>query len=658
LLGRANLLVTSPPAKDHRMPRHIFDSEVTATIAAAQAAGRARRTRAVSVDGETLSVRWPFPSPGDWRDHWIYFLLLDRFSNPTSAPRGDWNRRVDFRQGGTFKGVQARLGYLQQLGVGTIWLSPVLKNARPDWQYNYHGYGQQDFLNLDERFASDGQLATAERELVELIEEAHARGLYVVLDIVLNHCARVFDYVRPEGVVAGFGDAAVMEGGLGSEPAVQWLNGLGFPRAEWQNALPAPDQLHADDAIWPADFQNHEFFRRRGSKLTDAPEGHGFVRGDFGDMRQLAVEYDASVAGQESLRASYGVSPVLAILIRAHEYLIAKYDFDGFRLDTVKYVHPEAIETFGNAMREFALTLGKHNFFTFGEVYDDESVIARFIGRNGGDGEGFGIDAALDFPLFFKVPAVAKGQLNVAEIRRVFADRKRQEKELLSSHGEAGRFFVSFLDNHDQKERIQHPLTPQAQVSLAIALLFTLQGIPALYYGTEQGLSGTIDASGRPDLSANESSREALWGKTDAFDITAARFREIRALSKLRVDEPALRYGRMYFRETSGNGADFGHSEGAGGIVAFSRILADREILIVANTGSLAFAGSVIIDRDLHKVSHHLRIAYSNLATVGTAAVRHVPLATFHAPTGISRGLAAMVDVSLAPAETQILVPV
>jgi glycosidase len=414
--------------------------------------------------------------------------------------------------------------------------------------------------------------------------------MYVILDIVLNHSARVFDYVRSQGVVASFADANVMNGPLGTEPDVQWLNGFGFPRADWRNRLDPPAQLHADDAVWPSDLQQHLFFRRRGSKLTDKPDARGFVRGDFGDMRQLVVEYDATQPGQEQLRARYGISPVLSILIRAHQYLIARYDIDGFRLDTVKYVDPEAIETFGNAMREFALTVGKQNFFTFGEVYDTEETIAQFIGRNGGSGDGFGVDAALDFPLFFKLPGVAKGMIDVGEIRTVFQDRKRQEAALLSSHGEAGRFFVSFLDNHDQKERIQHPATPAEQVTLAIGLLFTLQGIPSLYYGTEQGLSGTVDTHGHADLSANESSREALWGKPNAFSTTTPVFQQIQSLSRLRASEPPLTYGRLYFREVAGNGTDFGHSFGSGGLVAFSRILVDREIPVVANTGTQPFA--------------------------------------------------------------------
>jgi len=101
-------------------------------------------------------------------------------------------------------------------------------------------------------------------------------------------------------------------------------------------------------------LQRKEFFRRRGTKLTDNPPPDGFVRGDFNTMRQLVLEYDAQPPGQEVLRARYGKWPVLDILVRSYQYLIAKYDVDGFRIDTVKYLAPDAVEMFGNAIREFA----------------------------------------------------------------------------------------------------------------------------------------------------------------------------------------------------------------------------------------------------------------------------------------------------------------
>ena len=194
------------------MPTSISSADLLQTIAAAQAAAARGQTKNITVNGNQVAVRYPFPSPGDWRGCCIYFLMLDRFANATAAPRGTWNQIYKLRQGGTFKGVEAQLGYIADLGTKAIWLSPVLKNVKPDGDYNYHGYGAQDFLNVDERFASDGTRETAELELAELVEQAHARGLYVIFDIVLNHAGRVFDYVRPDGVVQKFSDAAVMNG--------------------------------------------------------------------------------------------------------------------------------------------------------------------------------------------------------------------------------------------------------------------------------------------------------------------------------------------------------------------------------------------------------------------------------------------------------------
>jgi len=642
------------------MATEIFSDEVKQTIRRFQEAGKRPVTKSVVIEGQSRSFTYPFPSPGDWRDHWIYFLLTDRFNNPANPPASVWDRKFDFRQGGTFKGVQQQLGYLAEMGARALWLSPVLKNPRPEsFRYNYHGYAAQDFLNVDERFASDGTRATAERELTELIEEAHARGIYVILDIVINHSARVFDYVRGNQVVDSFKDENVMNAPLGQEPSIQWLNGFGSPRPDWLNDLPSPDQLSSDDAVWPVDLQRKDFFRRRGEKLSDTALPNDFARGDFGSMRQLVAEYNAEVPGQELLRQRYGKTPVLGILITAYQYLIAKYDLDGFRIDTVKYVAPDAVETFGNAIREFALSAGKRNFFTFGEVYDDEQTIANFVGRNSVLAEGFGIDAALDFPLFFKLPKVVKGDEGVEAVRRVFKDRKAVEKDLLSSHGEAGRFFVSFLDNHDQKERFNHPSTPAEQVTTAIAMLFYLQGIPCLYYGTEQGLNGTKHSDGSPALDSFESVREALWGKPDAFDRAHTLYTHIKFLSELRDEEPALRYGRIYFRDVSGNGQDFGLPTGRGGVIAFSRILTDREVLVVANTSfGESFEGFVLVDLDLSRTSREMRVEYSNRGTTGTGEVRIIEQARFHENGEVRTARAAALFVRLRSMETQVLVPV
>src|SRR6476661_755500 len=171
------------------MPESIWDPELHAATVAARAGQPGTRD---------LGGPKPFPSPGDWRDQWIYQIVLDRFNNPQAPPRFPWDSEVGVFQGGTFNGVRAQLDYLKDLGVGAIWLSPVLKNC----QYNpssYHGYGIQDFLSVDPRFASDPERAKAnpllaEQELRALVDAAHDRGIYVIFDIVLNHVGDVFAY--------------------------------------------------------------------------------------------------------------------------------------------------------------------------------------------------------------------------------------------------------------------------------------------------------------------------------------------------------------------------------------------------------------------------------------------------------------------------------
>jgi hypothetical protein len=114
----------------------------------------------------------PFPSPADWRDLPIYFLMVDRFNNPNKPPRHqpfDDPAFADY-QGGSFSGVRQRLSYIKQLGAGAVWLSPVLRNLRSD--PSYHGYGIHDFLRAEPRFADDPQ--HADEELRALVDAAHA----------------------------------------------------------------------------------------------------------------------------------------------------------------------------------------------------------------------------------------------------------------------------------------------------------------------------------------------------------------------------------------------------------------------------------------------------------------------------------------------------
>src|SRR5712691_11564324 len=86
------------------------------------------------------------PSPEDWRDVWIYFLMVDRFNNPSAPPRHlPFDAEFGGFQGGTIAGMRAKLPYLKELGVGAVWFTPVLFNGQmlsgvPN-EGTYHGYG-------------------------------------------------------------------------------------------------------------------------------------------------------------------------------------------------------------------------------------------------------------------------------------------------------------------------------------------------------------------------------------------------------------------------------------------------------------------------------------------------------------------------------------
>lgn len=597
------------------------DSQVQAAFA--QAAKPAQHS--VQLGGDTFTITTPFPSPHDWRDVWVYFLMIDRFNRSDGSPpqHMPYNDPFGGFQGGTFNGVRDRLRYIQELGAGAIWLSPALKNRQTD-RGTFHGYGIQDFLQPEPRFASAPEKAA--EELRALVDEAHALGLYVIFDIVLNHAGDVFGYT---------GAGASASGSRIALP-IEWRDETGAARADFPVIEHIPQALRQPDGlIWPAELQRNAFFRRQG---RGGEEG-----GDFESLKEFVTGYKEDA-----------IWPVRNALILAYQYAMARYDVDGFRIDTLKFIERDFAQTFGNAMREYGLSIGKKNFFTYGEVFDGEDKIAQFVGRNTRDAADIvGVDAALDFPLFFRLPSVAKGFAPPTEIINVYHQRKTVEREVLSSHGEASRFFVTFLDNHDMNQRFRFadtdapdPFDPQ--VILGITLLFCLQGIPCLYYGTEQALRGR----GNRDQCV----REALWGKPNAFDRAHPFYKAIQQLSALRASQPALRYGRLYFRPLSGDKVHFGVSSFTPGVLALSRILNNQEIVVVANTNTRGgFQGHVLVDRFIHQDGDQWRVLNNPTATPPGRVVLGSNLEIQEIEGGITSGPARMIQVELQPMEVQIL---
>ena len=131
----------------------------------------------------------------DWDEAVIYFMLTDRFfngdvSNYDPYEVGYNKEDPGAYQGGDFKGITAKLDYLADLGINTIWISPIVENIAHDVRYNedphitpyyaYHGYWASNFSELNPHFGTM-------EDFHELIDKAHERGIKIMVDVVLNH---------------------------------------------------------------------------------------------------------------------------------------------------------------------------------------------------------------------------------------------------------------------------------------------------------------------------------------------------------------------------------------------------------------------------------------------------------------------------------------
>ena len=494
-----------------------------------------------------------FPSPRDWRDVFIYFLLVDRFDNnqenipaydPFSTPKGRDMEQGKLFQGGNLKGIIGRLDYIKGLGANAIWLSPIFKN-RQERKDTYHGYGIQDFLEVDKRFGT-------KEDLQELVRQVHAKDMYVILDIIINHTGDNWAYP-------------------GDRPYYYWKEApVPFDFGFWRKVI-QPSGFHEDDAVWPEELRNPENYKRRG-QIRNWSDPDESIDGDFLSLKELDITQPN----------------VLNTLIDIYKHWIAIADVDGFRVDTVKHMEDSTTALFCNAIREYAKSIGKHNFFIFGEVVADDLTLQRYIGRNSrveGTNERFpSLDACLDFPLYFILEETIKGFVSPSNLR----ERYDRFKTLYADFGAAGQYFVTFVDNHDQMSRpyrrFMHGNPFPEQTVLAIGYLLTSQGVPCIYYGTEQG----FDGGGDHDSHVRECMFGGGWGAFDTkrhhfFNPTHPIYQNIAQIAVIRQRESALRYGRQYFREISGNGLDFGHPIDGKCTLAYSRILDSTEILIAMN---------------------------------------------------------------------------
>ena len=573
------------------------------------------------------------PSPRDWSDQVIYFLLADRFSDgkengykdiagnavpgqtqlfspadagsavATPADTRAWQAAGGRWMGGKLTGITSKLGYLRRLGVTTLWISPVLQQ-RPNVD-DYHGYGIQNFLKVDPHFGTA-------QDFKDLVTAAHNAGLYVILDVILNHTADVFQYdtIDPAG----------------SFYTPSW-SGATYPVRGWRDpngaaTLPFPDPVNFADvgsAVWPKELQAEESFTRKGNIVhwDDRPET---TEGDFDGLKNI---------NQGSGPVSdYIPSNALRTLAEAYEYWIAYADLDGFRVDTVKHMDQGATRFFTSEIHEFAQTIGKDSFLLVGEVTGSRGEAIDTRDRTG-------LDAALGLTDLqqFMVEAV-KGQRNPADYFELFRNTIQIDKP---SQTWFRNHVVTSFDDHDLvrldkewKARFAADSEGRALELAILAMNATTLGIPCVYYGSEQRFDGKFprDFNPRPDPNdkADRYIREAMFGSgfgsyrsrdRHFFDETGQVYQGLAKVLAVRANELALRRGRQYMRPISDDGVAFWYPERIGegrmtSIVAWSRIMANREVVCAFNT-DLADPRTawVTIDSRLHGVGSKFQYAYS-----------------------------------------------
>jgi glycosidase len=256
------------------------------------------------------------------------------------------------------------------------------------------------------------------------VDAAHRSSLYVIFDIVLNHVGDVFAYVCDHFDQTCLDNHGSQASFHARPMTVTWRAADGSQQPGNTNIAEIARPSRAA-LVWPKELQRDAFFRCQG-----LPADHGDdTVGDFASLKQM-------ITADPELQS---------FLIRAYQYVIARFDIDGFRIDTLRHLKGGLPRLFGNAIREFALSIGKKNFFTFGEVLDsnEETDIARFIGRSTQDGDLVGVDAALDYPLFNVLKPTIKG------IQPAECDRRHVQspQEGRAGHSQFARRRDPFLRN-------------------------------------------------------------------------------------------------------------------------------------------------------------------------------------------------------------------
>ena len=309
----------------------------------------------------------------DWDEAVVYFMMTDRFfdgnkSNNTASGANTYGENPGLYHGGDFAGVTAKLKYLQDLGVNTIWITPIVENIKgvavtdegsEDVPYNaaYHGYWASDFTKLNPTLGTTEEFKT-------MISEAHKRGMRIMVDIVVNHAG----YGTESTFADMLRDKSVSEGDIKS-----WQSGLpdfatenADVRAklvEWQTAwmkdygvdyFRVDTVKHVDSTTWAA-LKNSTTKVNSSFKMIGEYFGAGYAsNGSSLGTGQMDADLDFDFNDQATSFVSGNISSVEKFLSARNSALnnaymtgqfLSSHDEDGFKASLMngkKYTEDKA----------------------------------------------------------------------------------------------------------------------------------------------------------------------------------------------------------------------------------------------------------------------------------------------------------------------------
>jgi glycosidase len=465
----------------------------------------------------------------------IYLIMPDRFANgdptndrPADAPNSYDRASPRAYHGGDLRGIREHLPYLKDLGVTTLWLTPILKNGAPQ---DYHGYGAVDLYAVDPHLG-------AINDYQQLVAAAHQQQMKILFDAVINHVG----------------------------PNHPWVKNPPLP--DWFHGTPAQ---HTDSAA-PLDGA---FYGKNNQSSTN-------------DSFEALVDPHAPPRLSKNLTQGWFVN-VLPDL-NTENPVVAQYLFqnsiwwaettglDGYRLDTFPYVPRRFWAAWHLALRRLY-----PNLTTIGEVFHpDPSVTSFFMGgQRRHDGIDSGVTTLFDFPLYFTLRDVLQHKAPAGQIAEIL------RHDSLYNRSDS---LVTFFGNHDvvrlstaASDAIGHSQDQGLKtLQLAYGLTLTLRGIPQLYYGDEIGMPGGPDPDNRHDFPGGWSDDPKNAFTADGRTPQQQKiFSYVQTLLRLRREHPVLAQGRLWHLASDDSSYIFERdSEEEKVIVAFNNSKESRQLKI------------------------------------------------------------------------------